>query len=151
MPQKSQKPRNKRMTSDPTTGVPNPQPTRPPSRAGAPEYPGSSSTPQQNPDERGRKPTGRYYRKTSGPPAVTSRPQRKRATSRSSAHEQDPTLQQSPPRPRVNCRYWLKGDCPQGPKCFFTHDPEVWCSLYSPVCCCVDIRISRREQRKNSV
>ncbi|KAF9644031.1 hypothetical protein BDM02DRAFT_3190973 [Thelephora ganbajun] len=38
---------------------------------------------------------------------------------------QDSTLQQSPPRRRPHCREWLKGNCPEGQNCPFTHDPEA--------------------------
>ena len=58
VPQKLRKRQITRVASDPTTGVPIPQPTRLSSWAGAPdlEYPGSSSTPQHNLDQRGRSP-----------------------------------------------------------------------------------------------
>ena len=120
MPQKQQKPRAMRKVSDPSTNRPEPQHKRPPSRTGQLEHPGSPSILQHNPHGRGRK--------TSGPPIVTPRPQQRRATSRSSTREQDPTFRQSPPRQRPHCRDWLKGNCPRGLNCFFTHDTMV-CSF----------------------
>ena len=113
-PQQSQKPSITPRVLGPSASVPISQPTRPPSRAGAPEHTGSSNYPQHNSHGRGRR--------TSGPPPVIPKPQQRRTRSRSSAREQDP-------RRRPHCRDWLKGNCPEGSICPFTHDPEVCYSL----------------------
>ena len=44
-----------------------------------------------------------------------------------------PTLRQPPPPWRPRCRDWLQGNCPRGPECFFTHNPEV-CTSRTVLC-----------------
>ena len=120
VPQKPQRPRTTYKVSDPPTNSPIPQPRRPPSRAGAPDHPGSSNLPQHNPQDRGRRTSG-----PSGPPPVNPKPFQRRTRSRSSTRERDPALGPLPSRRKPDCREWLKGNCPQGQNCPFTHDPEV--------------------------